>query len=807
MEQLTLLVTNYCQFNNHVLISFIQMLYQHLDTANRYNHNSTEYFQLFAKLLNHSCAIKCPFPQAQQLLEYEIDLLHHVRTKLMKEGQLENNLLVGHLEITKELILSFDSKAKFELGAKFCDNFDNIADFKKPKFKSGKLYEECDKEIIKEPECIEKKADLEAGVSKDNKKCKGLLQLLIDDYIFSASKAMVLSKKFQALHSSHYNINEVRDPICITPETLNAAYNCLVALCDGCVSNLTYLANTLIEMYYSDDEKPLNEWEYSPPVGPRPTQGFVGLKNASATCYMNAVLQQLYMISEIRDEILSVEGAADDPFEDFSNEDKSENVGPINSFNSQLLNKSSERKNCIEILKYTQAIFGHLTLSKLQYYVPRGFWKHFRLWGEPVNLRDQHDALEFYNTLVDNIDEAAKILNKKTILKQILGGSFADQKICKDCPHRYSREEPFTTLNIDIRNHCNLVDSLEQYVKGDLLEGANAYHCEKCNRKVDTVKRLCIKKLPQILTIQLKRFDYDFERSCAIKFNDYFEFPRKLDMEPYTVRGLAKIEGETIEDDLDAFNDGKSNNCTQFELCGVLVHSGQSCGGHYYSYILCKDSNGVQKWYKFDDSEVTECKLDDDEEMKAQCFGGEYMGEVFDHVLKRMACPRQKRWWNAYILFYRRKESHFDKFTETLSGSSLSEAKTRQDGQFIKMPAAIERSVYKQNLKFMHIKNQYNLKYFQFMKNLLNSNGKIVKGHFRRPSWHLFKNDSIISPNALDEIALVKDAKEMEDIAMICCQLASKFLFMVGFHAKKTLRYFNHAFNFVLSLFAFTFLF
>jgi len=25
---------------------------------------------------------------------------------------------------------------------------------------------------------------------------------------------------------------------------------------------------------------------------------------------------------------------------------------------------------------------------------------------------------------------------------------------------------------------------LEQYVKGDLLEGANAYHCEKCNKKV-----------------------------------------------------------------------------------------------------------------------------------------------------------------------------------------------------------------------------------------------------------------------------------------------------------------------------------
>jgi hypothetical protein len=27
--------------------------------------------------------------------------------------------------------------------------------------------------------------------------------------------------------------------------------------------------------------------------------------------------------------------------------------------------------------------------------------------------------------------------------------------------------------------------------------------------------------------------------------------------------------------------------------------------------------------------------MDDDEEMKNQCFGGEYLGEVFDHMLKR----------------------------------------------------------------------------------------------------------------------------------------------------------------------------
>lgn len=54
---------------------------------------------------------------------------------------------------------------------------------------------------------------------------------------------------------------------------------------------------------------------------------------------------------------------------------------------------------------------------------------------------------------------------------------------------------------------------------------------------------MCVKKLPKMLAIQLKRFDYDWERDCPIKFNDYFEFPREIDMEPYTVYGLAKIEG------------------------------------------------------------------------------------------------------------------------------------------------------------------------------------------------------------------------------------------------------------------------
>ena len=49
----------------------------------------------------------------------------------------------------------------------------------------------------------------------------------------------------------------------------------------------------IIAGYIIGEEAPIVEWEYFPHVGSRPARGFVGLKNAGATCYMNSVLQQV----------------------------------------------------------------------------------------------------------------------------------------------------------------------------------------------------------------------------------------------------------------------------------------------------------------------------------------------------------------------------------------------------------------------------------------------------------------------------------------------------------------------------------
>lgn len=51
----------------------------------------------------------------------------------------------------------------------------------------------------------------------------------------------------------------------------------------------------------------------------------MGLKNAGATCYMNSVIQQLYMIPPIRNGILAIEGTGTDVDDDMSGDEKQEN--------------------------------------------------------------------------------------------------------------------------------------------------------------------------------------------------------------------------------------------------------------------------------------------------------------------------------------------------------------------------------------------------------------------------------------------------------------------------------------------------
>lgn len=47
--------------------------------------------------------------------------------------------------------------------------------------------------------------------------------------------------------------------------------------------------------------------------------------------------------------------------------------------------------------------------------------------------------------------------------------------------------------------------------------------------------------------------------------------------------GLARAEG-----DASLWDGGAEHTQTHYQLSGIVVHSGQASGGHYYSYVLLR---------------------------------------------------------------------------------------------------------------------------------------------------------------------------------------------------------------------------
>ncbi|KAG7249520.1 hypothetical protein CRUP_029570, partial [Coryphaenoides rupestris] len=382
-----------------------------------------------------------------------------------------------------------------------------------------------------------------------------LIQQLLDDFLFRASRIIINSSNPTPSPTPSHDFH----PKCSTASSRLAAYEVLVMLADSSLPNLQLITKELLSMHHQPDPSLSKEFDYLPPVDSRSVSGFVGLKNGGATCYMNAVFQQLYMQPGLPEAILSIEDDTEQPEE--------------------------------SVFCQVQSLFGHLMESKLQYYIPENFWKIFKMWNKELYVREQQDAYEFFTSLVDQLDEHLKKIGREQLFKNTFQGIFSDQKICKDCPHRYEREETFMALNLGVTSCQSLEISLDQFVRGEVLEGSNAYYCEKCKEKRTTVKRTCIKSLPSVLCIHLMRFGFDWESGRSIKYDEQIKFPWVLNMEPYTVSGMARQDcsGDASEGRGDGAAGGsprkKVTISENYELVGVVVHSGQAHAGHYYSFI------------------------------------------------------------------------------------------------------------------------------------------------------------------------------------------------------------------------------
>eukprot|EP01116_Phalansterium_solitarium_P000716 TRINITY_DN10564_c0_g1_i1.p1 TRINITY_DN10564_c0_g1~~TRINITY_DN10564_c0_g1_i1.p1 ORF type:complete len:1509 (+),score=570.89 TRINITY_DN10564_c0_g1_i1:105-4631(+) len=270
-------------------------------------------------------------------------------------------------------------------------------------------------------------------------------------------------------------------PKCKTADCRRAAFDALYTLLEVDVASVEPVVRA-IETFW-DTAPDLQRWNFVPDDAQRSDAGYVGIKNLGCICYAIALVQQLFMLPKFRRGILSIDVEV----------------------------KPDDNKTVL--LAELQRMFAFLQHSQRRFFDPKSFCTaNTDMDGSPMNVFVQMDADEYFNQLCDKIDSLTKGTPHEKLLQNIWGGKLSSQLICKGCPHRTEREEGFYTISIDIKDKQDIEQALATYVKGDMLEGDNAYFCERCHLKRDTLKRSCIKSLPNTLILHLKRFEFDFDQ-------------------------------------------------------------------------------------------------------------------------------------------------------------------------------------------------------------------------------------------------------------------------------------------------------
>ncbi|XP_030570000.1 ubiquitin carboxyl-terminal hydrolase 47 isoform X3 [Drosophila novamexicana] len=400
-------------------------------------------------------------------------------------------------------------------------------------------------------------------------------------------------------------------------------------------------------------------------VGPR---AYVGLVNQAMTCYLNSLLQALYMTPEFRNALYRWE---------FDNDNEAKNI-PY-QLQKLFLNLQTSPKSSVETTDLTRS-FG---------------WDSTEAW-------QQHDIQELCRVMFDALEHKFKNTKQANLISTLYEGKMNDYVKCLECNTEKTREDTFLDIPLPVRPfgsssaYGSIEEALRAFVQPETLDGNNQYLCEKCKKKCDAHKGLHFKSFPYILTLHLKRFDFDYQTMHRIKLNDRVTFPQKLNLnsfvnrsgqgEQYQMNGSSNADdcstadsGSAMEEDNlssgvgttasssqheNDMNDedegidmssstGKSANMEArlkqellsgpyiYDLFAIMIHSGSASGGHYYAYIKDFDND---EWFCFNDQNVSTITQEDIQ----RSFGGPN-GSYYSSAYTSST--------NAYMLMYRQVDA------------------------------------------------------------------------------------------------------------------------------------------------------
>ena len=327
-------------------------------------------------------------------------------------------------------------------------------------------------------------------------------------------------------------------------------------------------------------------------------KGLTGLENIGNTCYLNSCMQvlshtyelntflenKLFNINDIPDSIIFLEWnklrelmwsenciVAPHGFVDA--------IKKISIIKKREIFSGYEQNDVSEFLLFILECF-HNALSRSV---------DVEIIGESKNKTDDI-ALKIYNMMSN--------LYKKEyseISDIFFGISITELKSLETNDIIGCNPEIFSILSLCIpenKTNISIFDCFDEYCKIEILDKDNIILNEKTGNKEIIEKTTGFWSLPNILIIDIKRYNMQGKKLNHLISSDL----DNVDFSKYIL--------------------GYNKYSYIYELYGVCNHSGNTHGGHYTSII----KNANNKWYEFNDTNITEIRENKIISNKSYCF-------------------------------------------------------------------------------------------------------------------------------------------------------------------------------------------
>ncbi|KAJ2315245.1 deubiquitinating enzyme [Coemansia sp. RSA 2705] len=393
-----------------------------------------------------------------------------------------------------------------------------------------------------------------------------------------------------------------------------------------------------------------------------------GLTNLGNTCYMNATLQCLKAIPELK-------SALDENASGMGQTDARANLVSSMKNLFKQLNESGEGVPPFVFLQFLRQVYPRFAEQDSQH----GGYR-------------QQDAEEFWNEMLTTLDQVLKKKDssESTVVERHMSGRMVTTWECAEAPDEPPtvRQEMFRKLNCHIDKSVNY---LSQGIKKGLEEVIEK-RSETLGRNADYKSTSRIDRLPEYLTVAYNRFFWKASESVDAKIVKSVKFPLELDATEFCTPELAEkmrparqhlrelddkkaLERKLAKQGKSAETDDKKDGDVEmksgegeasapfelnpdlkadvgcnpsgvYELIGVVTHIGRTANsGHYMGWVRKEkgiggpdpQGKGIPEtqhwWYKFDDDKVS---MVTDDEILRLCGGGD--------------------WHTAYVTLYRAKK-------------------------------------------------------------------------------------------------------------------------------------------------------